>query len=83
MTLHELKPPVRRPLVDAPETGHNRWHPDIAPVVTCEPGDEVLLETRDAFDGQFHPGATAVDVGSVTFTINGAVAATRAPEHLS
>jgi len=31
MTRHELKPPVRRPLADAPDTGHNRWHPDIAP----------------------------------------------------
>jgi hypothetical protein len=23
----------------------------LAPIVLCEPGDEVVLETRDAFDG--------------------------------
>lgn len=34
-------------------TGHNRWHPDIPPVIRCDPGDEAILETRDAFDGQF------------------------------
>jgi formamidase len=45
-------------LVEEPATGHNRWHPDIAPIVRCEPGDEVVLETRDAFDGQMGPQAT-------------------------
>jgi formamidase len=45
-------------LVQEPATGHNRWHPDIAPIVRCEPGDEVLLETRDAFDGQMGRQAT-------------------------
>ena len=40
MTRHELKPPVRRALIDAPETGHNRWHPDLPPALTVEPGDD-------------------------------------------
>ena len=44
-----------------PETGHNRWHPGIPPVIGCDPGDEVVLETRDAFDGQFGPTAS-IDV---------------------
>lgn len=39
-------------LAQEPETGHNRWHPDIPPVIWCDPGEEVILETRDAFDGQ-------------------------------
>jgi formamidase len=45
-------------LVEEPTTGHNRWHPEIPPIVHCEPGDEVVLETRDAFDGQMGPQAT-------------------------
>jgi formamidase len=45
-------------LRDEPATGHNRWHPDIPPAVECEAGDEVVLETRDAFDGQMAPDAT-------------------------
>ena len=38
-------------LADEPKTGHNRWHPDIAPIVEVEAGEEVALETRDALDG--------------------------------
>ena len=45
-------------LADDAGTGHNRWHPDIPPVLCCDPGDEVVLETRDAFDGQLGPDAT-------------------------
>jgi formamidase len=31
---------------------HNRHHPAIPPVATANPGDTVILETRDAFDNQ-------------------------------
>jgi formamidase len=41
-----------KPLADEPHTGHNRWHPDIPPVVEVDPGEECVLETRDASDGQ-------------------------------
>jgi formamidase len=41
------------PLAKEPASGHNRWHPDIEPVVRCRPGDVVEMETRDAFDLQF------------------------------
>jgi formamidase len=30
--------------------GHNRWHPDIAPVAAVEPGDTVTFELRDSRD---------------------------------
>lgn len=43
-------------LKDEPEKGHNRWHPDIPPILEAAPGEEVLLETRDASDGQIVPG---------------------------
>jgi hypothetical protein len=51
-------------LAEEPGTGHNRWHPDIAPVLHCEAGDEVVLETRDAFDGQMGTDASLETVAS-------------------
>lgn len=41
-----------KPLADEPHSGHNRWHPDIPPVIEVDPGEECVLETRDASDGQ-------------------------------
>jgi len=58
MTVHEVRVDRAKTLNEEPQTGHNRWHPDIPPVVRCAPGDEVVLETRDAFDGQMGPAAT-------------------------
>ena len=52
-----------------PHTGHNRWHPDIPPVATVEPGQVVGLETRDAFDGQIQPNSTAEDVGKINLNL--------------
>ncbi|MGH8827368.1 MAG: acetamidase/formamidase family protein [Jiangellaceae bacterium] len=64
MTIHEIRIDRRKTLLDEPATGHNRWHPDIPPVLRCEPGDEVVLETRDAFDGQMGPDATLQTVAA-------------------
>ncbi len=55
MAIHEIRVDYRKTLLEEPGTGHNRWHPGIPPVVRCQPGDEVILETRDAFDGQMAP----------------------------
>jgi formamidase len=52
MTVPEIRIDRSKTLLEEPGTGHNRWHPDIPPVIRCEPGDEVVLDTRDAFDGQ-------------------------------
>ena len=57
MAVHEIRIDRNKTLAEEPGTGHNRWHPDIPPVVRCAPGDEVVLETRDAFDGQMSPDA--------------------------
>lgn len=57
MAVHEIRIDRNKTLAEEPGTGHNRWHPDIPPAVRCEPGDEVILETRDAFDGQMTPDA--------------------------
>ena len=52
-------------LGEEPTTGHNRWHPDIPPVVEADEGEEVVLETRDALDGQFTPDFTEADFANI------------------
>jgi formamidase len=54
-----------KPLGEEPGTGHNRWHEAIEPVVEVDPGDTVVYETRDAFDGQLNRESTAEDVGNL------------------
>jgi formamidase len=62
MSMLELEVDLSRPLVDDPSAGHNRWHPDIPPVLRCAPGDTVSIRTRDGYDGQFGPRSTPEDV---------------------
>jgi formamidase len=50
-----------QPLRNEPKTGHNRWHPDIPPVIEVDEGEEVALETRDAVDGYLHSKSTEAD----------------------
>ncbi len=57
MAIREIRVDYGKTLAEEPGTGHNRWHPDIPPAIRCAPGDEVILETRDAFDGQMGPDA--------------------------
>jgi formamidase len=52
-------------LRDEPATGHNRFHPDLPPLLEVEVGEEVVLETRDAADGQLGPSTTAAAIGSM------------------
>ena len=56
-------------LREEPHKGHNRWHPDIAPVIEVEPGEDVALETRDANDGRIGPGSTAADLAKLPRTV--------------
>jgi formamidase len=63
-TTPEIRIDRTKTLTDEPTTGHNRWHPDIPPVIGCDPGDEVILETRDAFDGQMGPDVSLDVVAS-------------------
>jgi formamidase len=48
-----------------PGTGHNRWHPELVPVVEVEDGEQVTLETRDALDGYLNAHSTAADFGAL------------------
>jgi formamidase len=56
-------------LADEPHKGHNRWHPDIPPIVEIEPGEELALETRDANDGRIGPRSTAADLAKLARTV--------------
>jgi formamidase len=58
-----------KPLGEEPGTGHNRWHEAIEPVVEVDPGDTVVYETRDAFDGQLDTESTAEDVGNLDLNV--------------
>jgi formamidase len=69
MAVHEIRIDPGKTLRDQPETGHNRWHPDIPPVVTCESGDEVVFETRDALDNQCTRDTTSAEVAGIDLSV--------------
>jgi len=69
MAVHEIRVDRSRPLGAEPGSGHNRWHPDVPPIVACRPGDDGILDTRDAVDGQIGPNSTADDVASHDSTL--------------
>ena len=52
-------------LKDQPHTGHNRWHPDVTPALEVELGEEVVLQTRDASDGQIPFGASLEELADI------------------
>jgi formamidase len=54
-----------KPLAEEPRTGHNRWHPDIEPIVEVGEGEDVTLETRDACDGHLRARSTVADLATV------------------
>jgi formamidase len=63
--MHAVRINRTKPLAAEPSTGHNRYHPDIAPILEVSEGEEVRLETRDGVDGQIGPNATAADLGNL------------------
>jgi formamidase len=52
-------------LAEQPSTGHNRFHPGIEPIVEVDPGEEIVLETRDGVDGQLGPGTSEAAIASM------------------
>jgi formamidase len=55
----------RKPLAEEPRTGHNRWHPDIEPILEVGEGEDVALETRDACDGYLTSRSTVADLAGL------------------
>lgn len=66
---HAIRIDRSKALRQEPHTGHNRWHPDIPPVLRVAPGDSVVLETRDAIDGAVAPTSTSADLGRVDLNV--------------
>ena len=67
-------------LSEAPHTGHNRFHPDLEPILEVRPEEEVVLETRDALDGQLSADSTVEDFTSLD---TGAVHPLTGPVHVA
>jgi len=63
--MHAIRIDRSKPLSAEPHTGHNRYHPDIEPVLEVAEGEEVVLETRDALDGHLGPNTTIADFGTL------------------
>src|SRR5262249_42299375 len=69
MATHTISIDRSKRLSEEPRTGHNRWHPDIPPVLRVDPGDTVVMETRDALDGVITPGTTVDDLHRVDLNL--------------
>ena len=63
--MHAVRIDRSKSLSDEPHHGHNRYHPDIAPILEVGEGEEVVLETRDAIDGQLTPASTVADFANL------------------
>ena len=56
-------------IAEQADKGHNRWHPDIPPVVEVEPGETVIMDTIDAVDNQITPEWTSADLSRLDRTL--------------
>ena len=66
MTAHKhIHVDRKLPLAKQPDRGHNRWHPDVAPVVRIASGSTVEMDTIDGLDGQVTPRTTPADLASL------------------
>ena len=63
--MHAIRINRSKPLAEEPHVGHNRFHPDIPPVLEVNEGEEVVMETRDAVDGQIQPDSTEADFANL------------------
>jgi formamidase len=63
--VHAIHIDRSKPLAAEPHVGHNRYHPDIAPVAEVGEGEEIALETRDSLDGQIRPDMVEADLTAV------------------
>jgi formamidase len=60
--MREIRIDRSKSLTQEPHLGHNRFHPDIEPVIEVGEGEEVVIETRDSVDGQLPPTTTVADL---------------------
>jgi formamidase len=53
---------ITKPPTKQPTPLHNRWHPDIPPVVTVKPGEDFIVEALDWTGGQIKNDDNASDI---------------------
>ncbi len=52
-------------LKEQPETGHNRWHPDVPPIIEVGENENIVIDTRDASDGQMTRSTVVEDLDAM------------------
>ena len=62
--------PRDRSILDDATNSHNRWWPDLAPVATIAPGEEVVVECRDGMDGRVHRGSDSASLTGLNLDAN-------------
>src|SRR5215472_6500808 len=77
--MHAIRIDRTKSLAQEPRSGHNRYHPEIAPALEVSEGEEVVLETRDALDGQIKPASSVADFPALNV---GAVHPLTGPVHV-
>lgn len=69
MSLH-IRVARHESIVGRPENSHNRIWPELEPIATVEPGDEIELELRDGMDGQLSPTSDASALRTIDLDAN-------------
>jgi formamidase len=59
---HVVELDLERSLIDDPRWGHNRWHPDITPIMRIRPGEVTRVDLRDGLDHQITRRSTDRDI---------------------
>ncbi|MBV8221669.1 MAG: acetamidase/formamidase family protein, partial [Solirubrobacterales bacterium] len=57
-------------IVGHPENSHNRIWPDLEPIATINPGEQIELELRDGMDGQLSPSSDSAALNSIDLDAN-------------
>ncbi|HET6867032.1 MAG TPA: acetamidase/formamidase family protein [Solirubrobacteraceae bacterium] len=57
-------------IVQHPENSHNRIWPDLEPIATIDPGEEIELELRDGMDGQLTASSDSAALKTIDLDAN-------------
>src|SRR2546421_8950626 len=60
---------LQKPAREQSHAVHNRWHPEIPPAVSINPGDMVRIECKDWTDGNIRNDDVADDVRDLPLTL--------------
>jgi len=64
-----FKVDLTKPMRDQEMPGHNRWHPDIPPVASVNPGSVFRIECKDWTDGQIKNDENPNDIRDVDLSV--------------